>query len=94
VSPMMPLQNRKPTIDHSQIAKQPASAPVEMPAADAQSVAVRAYELWLARGCPDGSPEQDWYRAEQELSAGAESQPRAKRSPVAGPEPRSSGAAG
>jgi hypothetical protein len=23
-----------------------------------------AYELWLARGCPDGSPEQDWYEAE------------------------------
>ena len=27
----------------------------------------RAYELWLERGCPEGSPEEDWYRAEREL---------------------------
>ena len=26
-----------------------------------------AYEHWLARGCPDGSPEVDWLRAEQDL---------------------------
>jgi maltooligosyltrehalose trehalohydrolase len=27
-----------------------------------------AYQLWEARGCPTGSPDIDWYRAEQELS--------------------------
>ena len=26
-----------------------------------------AYQLWLERGCPVGSPEQDWFRAEKEL---------------------------
>jgi len=26
-----------------------------------------AYEHWMQRGCPDGSPEEDWFRAEQEL---------------------------
>ncbi len=26
-----------------------------------------AYNLWLERGCPYGSPEDDWYRAEEEL---------------------------
>jgi hypothetical protein len=26
-----------------------------------------AYQLWLERGCPVGSPEQDWFRAEEEL---------------------------
>jgi hypothetical protein len=26
-----------------------------------------AYQLWLDRGCPIGSPENDWLRAEQEL---------------------------
>jgi hypothetical protein len=30
-------------------------------------IAVIAYTLWEARGCPEGSPEQDWFRAEQEL---------------------------
>jgi hypothetical protein len=26
-----------------------------------------AYELWQARGCPDGSPQDDWFRATKEL---------------------------
>jgi hypothetical protein len=26
-----------------------------------------AYRFWLERGCPVGSPEQDWFRAEEEL---------------------------
>jgi hypothetical protein len=32
-----------------------------------ESVAVLAYELWKARGCPEGSPDEDWFRAEEEL---------------------------
>ena len=28
-----------------------------------------AYRLWLERGAPIGSPEVDWERAEQEVSA-------------------------
>jgi hypothetical protein len=35
-----------------------------------QKIATRAYELWLERGCPIGSPDEDWFRAEQELRAG------------------------
>jgi Protein of unknown function (DUF2934) len=31
-------------------------------------IAARAYELWQARGRPQGSPEIDWFRAEHELS--------------------------
>lgn len=30
-------------------------------------VAARAYKCWHERGCPHGSPEVDWNRAEQEL---------------------------
>jgi hypothetical protein len=30
-------------------------------------IAALAYELWQARGCPDGSPEEDWYRAAETL---------------------------
>lgn len=33
----------------------------------------RAHELWKARGCPRGSPEVDWFRAEEELRAAIKS---------------------
>ena len=32
-------------------------------------IAELAYALWQARGCPEGSPEEDWFQAEQELTA-------------------------
>jgi hypothetical protein len=28
-----------------------------------QDIAAIAYELWQARGCPDGSPQEDWFQA-------------------------------
>jgi Protein of unknown function (DUF2934) len=34
---------------------------------DHGAIATRAYELWQARGCPIGSSQEDWFRAEQEL---------------------------
>jgi len=30
-------------------------------------VAELAYTLWESRGCPIGSPEEDWFKAEEEL---------------------------
>ena len=32
-----------------------------------EEIARLAYYHWEARGCPIGSPEEDWYRAENEL---------------------------
>lgn len=32
---------------------------------DHQTVAEIAFSLWQERGCPEGSPEEDWYRAER-----------------------------
>jgi len=37
-------------------------------ALDAGEIALLAYRYWQDRGCPDGCPEEDWYRAERELS--------------------------
>ena len=34
---------------------------------DESEVRVKAYELWLQRGCPQDSPEDDWYQAERLL---------------------------
>jgi len=35
--------------------------------ANQQQIVALAYELWQARGCPQGSPEEDWYRAVEQL---------------------------
>jgi hypothetical protein len=37
-------------------------------------VAIWAYRYWQERGCPIGSPEVDWFHAEQELRAYMDSQ--------------------
>lgn len=29
-----------------------------------RSIAELAYHFWEERGCPEGSPEEDWYKAE------------------------------
>ena len=43
---------------------------VESPSAvDAREIEERAYQSWIERGCPMGSPEEDWYRAERDLIA-------------------------
>jgi hypothetical protein len=34
-----------------------------------EAIAVRAYELWEARGCPEDSSEEDWFAAEAQLTA-------------------------
>ena len=46
------------------------AAPVAAPVESLQDAVARlAYSYWQARGCQGGSPEADWLRAEQELSA-------------------------
>jgi hypothetical protein len=48
----------------------PGTPVIEVPSSDSahcQQIAERAYSYWQARGCPDGSPEEDWYRAENDF---------------------------
>jgi len=37
-------------------------------------IAALAYLLWQDRGCPEGSPEKDWYEAERKLQAQTQAQ--------------------
>jgi hypothetical protein len=30
-------------------------------------IAALAHDLWVRRGCPDGSPQEDWFHAVEEL---------------------------
>jgi Protein of unknown function (DUF2934) len=42
-------------------------ARMTQPETSYEAVALRAYGLWEKRGCPFGSPEEDWLRAEEEI---------------------------
>lgn len=35
-----------------------------------QDIAAHAYRLWQDRGCPEGSPERDWFQAIEEMHSG------------------------
>ena len=37
-------------------------------------IAQLAYSLWQSRGCPEGSPDEDWFRAEAELRSEGQAQ--------------------
>lgn len=56
--------------DVETLSETPTTVPVALPAASParEEIARLAYLYWEARGCHGGSPEQDWLRAEQELS--------------------------
>jgi hypothetical protein len=32
-----------------------------------EQIAALAHALWRERGCPEGSPEEDWLKAEQQI---------------------------
>src|SRR5579863_8126686 len=34
-----------------------------------EAISALEYELWIQRGCPLGSPEVDWFRAEEEFKS-------------------------
>lgn len=36
-----------------------------------QDIAALAYALWQERGCPEGSPDEDWFQAEERLKSAA-----------------------
>lgn len=35
---------------------------------DPEQVAALAHQYWQERGCPSGSPDEDWFRAERALN--------------------------
>ena len=57
-------------------AMQQTESPTYVPSTEPQplheQIASLAYALWQQRGCPEGSSEEDWFRAEQEVLARSE----------------------
>jgi len=52
---------------HASQLREPAPALTSNQPLNHGEIARLAFELWLARGCPEGSSEIDWLRAEQTL---------------------------
>jgi hypothetical protein len=53
------------TAQETKVTNRSAEAPNVEP--DHDQIETLAYQLWLERGCPDGSPQDDWFRAETQL---------------------------
>jgi hypothetical protein len=68
-------EHSRQALEHSQGAahQQTQAAPVGhgITAFGHDDIAALAYELWQVRGCPDGSPEEDWFYAAEELRSRA-----------------------
>jgi DUF2934 family protein len=47
----------------------PEKHPLVTDGPDIEEIKTRAYQLWMERGCPHGSADQDWHRAEREVRA-------------------------
>jgi hypothetical protein len=63
----MPHDKESPVAETS---KEQPQQPDQMPASDPEineKIAILAYRLWHERGCPLGSPGEDWFRAERIL---------------------------
>jgi hypothetical protein len=59
-----------------------------------RSIGELAYHLWQARGCPEGSAEQDWLNAEKQLkSAPRTTEVRAAEPPASADAKRKAAAA-
>ena len=50
------------------VAREPLPQAARVQGAAYEDIARLAFKYWQARNCPVGSPEEDWFRAERELS--------------------------
>ena len=63
-------EHSRQALEHSQEAHQHTQAVTVghgIAAFGHEDIAALARGLWQARGCPNGSPEEDWFRAVEEL---------------------------
>ena len=56
--------------DHVQeevVVQSPEVQPTATAGLESEETARLAHQHWLERGCPIGTPEEDWFRAEEEI---------------------------
>ena len=67
-------EHSRPGIEHSQSADEQAQTATNghgITTFGHDDIAALAYELWQARGCPHGSPQEDWFHAAEDLRSRA-----------------------
>ena len=64
------MADKKPTHQHSQatVENRAVEESLETPDSLEPQLQALAYQLWLERGSPIGSPEVDWFEAEARLA--------------------------
>jgi hypothetical protein len=65
-------EHSRQALEHSQSAHQHTQATTTghgVAAFGHDDIAALAHKLWQDRGCPEGSPQEDWFRAAEELRA-------------------------
>src|SRR5450759_5969606 len=63
-------EHSRQALEHSQDVHQQTQAPTVghgIAGFGHDDIAALAHKLWQARGCPDGSPQEDWFHAAEEL---------------------------
>ncbi|MBZ5601295.1 MAG: DUF2934 domain-containing protein [Acidobacteriia bacterium] len=62
-------ESSRKALEHSRLAHKQteAAAGERTKAIEHDDIAALAHELWRARGCPDGSSQEDWFHALEEL---------------------------
>jgi hypothetical protein len=60
---------------------------------DEDAIRAKAYDLWLERGCPPGSAEEDWLEAERLLGVESHTEAVTPTQPAAETTARSKGSA-
>ncbi len=63
-------EHSRQALEHSQAAHRQTQVSVNRHGIEPfghREIAKLAHDMWQARGCPDGSPEEDWFRAVEEL---------------------------
>ena len=63
-------EHSRQSLEHSQDANRHTPAPTVghgIAAFGHEDIAARAHELWRARGCPEGSADEDWFHAVSQL---------------------------
>jgi hypothetical protein len=64
----VPHKTHAPTNVVTEPLAEPVAPPVAIYKPTREDIAALAYSYWVARGFQAGSPEEDWLRAEDELS--------------------------